>query len=105
MIAATASRIDRSVKPGMLKLRLGGEEFGVITGSNDSNVAEEIAKNIISFADEEVKWSGRTFKFTLSVGIGKIPEDSEDAEQAMKAAGESLYKAKDNGRNTFYRAD
>jgi len=104
-IATSMSRIERSIKPNMLMMRIGGEEFGVITGSNDSNVAEEIAKNIISFADEEVKWSGDPFKFTLSVGIGRIPEDSEDAEHAIKTADEALYKAKGNGRNTYYRAD
>jgi len=104
-LAATASRLERSIKPGMLALRIGGEEFGVITGLRSAEAAEEIAKTIISFADEEVTWRNGTFKFTMSVGIARIPEDSEDAEQAMKAADEAMYKAKINGRNGYYRAD
>lgn len=104
-IAATMSRLERSISPGMLMMRIGGEEFGVITGSRDANVAEDIAKNIISFSNEEVKWSGGSFRFTLSVGIVLIPEDSEDADQTKKAAHEAMHKAKENGRNTYYRAD
>ena len=104
-IATTASRIERSIKPGMLMMRIGGEEFGVITGLQDSTAAEEIARTIVSFADEEVKWSGGSFKFTLSIGIGRIPEESENIEQAIKTADEAMYKAKTGGKNTYYRAD
>jgi len=101
-IATTASRIERSVKQGMIGLRIGGEEFGVITGLRDAGEAEEIAKKIISFSDEEVKWSGGSFKFSLSIGVALIPEYSENNEQAIKAADEAMYKAKHNGRNTYY---
>jgi len=103
-IAATASRIGRSTEPGMTVFRTGGDEFVVITNTRDAGEAEAVAKKIISFADEDVKWNGGTFKFTLSVGVARIPE-SGGAEEAMKAADAAMYKVKKENRGGFHRAD
>jgi len=105
VLAATASRIERSIEADMRMMRIGGEEFGVITGLHDRDAAEEIAKRIISYANEDLIWNNITIPFTLSVGVARIPEDSENIEQATKAADEAMSKAKANGRNTFYRID
>jgi len=108
VLAATASRIERSLSPDMdmmRMLRIGGEEFGVFTGLTSPTDAEQIAGKIISFADEELKWKDLTLIFTLSVGVGRIPNHFENIEQATEAAEKAMVQAKHNGRNTFYRID
>jgi AraC family transcriptional regulator len=105
VLAATAARIEKSITPDMYLLRIGGEEFGVFTGLASAKEAEEIAQKIISFADEELVWKDLTLKFTISIGVGRIPEHFQNIEQATDAAEKAMGKAKENGRNTFYRID
>ena len=42
-----------------------------------------------------------TLYITGSIGISLYPQDAADAESLLKYAGTAMYKAKENGRNTF----
>jgi AraC family transcriptional regulator len=105
VLAATASRIERSITSDMCMMRVGGEEFGVITGLTDAKEAEGVAKKIISYANEDLHWKDITISFTLNVGVARIPLDGENIENIIKSANEAMFTAKSNGRNTFYRID
>ena len=100
-IAAFAARIGRSVRDGMDFFRISGDSFVVLTGQEEPEAAEEVAKQILSYADEDVVWSGGAFKFTVSLGIAKIPPDAADAKAAIERSDEAMMAAKRNGRNTY----
>ena len=100
-IAETAARIGRSIGEGMQYYRIGGDSFAVLTQSQDMKVAETIAQTIISFAEDDVSWSGGTFRFSLSMGIAKIPLTIKNAEDTLLRSEEAMISAKHHGRNCY----
>jgi diguanylate cyclase (GGDEF) domain len=83
-----------------LLCRYGGEEFAAFienTAPKDGQiVAERIRNKVaeISFADQP------EFKFTISIGIATgVPRHNDTITEFINKADESLYEAKENGRN------
>lgn len=82
--------------------RLGGDEFAVLLDpikqrSDVRVIAEQIVKELsvpIIVRDQEVKVG-------CSIGIAVYPEDGADYETLTRHADMAMYRAKDNGRNTY----
>ena len=100
-IAETAARIGRSIQKGIDYFRIGADHFVVLTKSTESADAEEIAKKIISYSDNEVAWSGVPFKFSVSMGIVKIPLDISDANETIEKSENAMIEAKREDRNNY----
>ena len=100
-LAQTAARIEKSIDEKMDFFRIGGDAFVVLTNSDDFACAEAVAKKMIAFAGDEVGKDGKTFTFTLSVGIAKIPIDDDDAQTALAQSDAALMEAKLSGKNTY----
>jgi diguanylate cyclase (GGDEF)-like protein/PAS domain S-box-containing protein len=79
--------------------RLGGEEFGVVlvecTLEQAGEVAQRLRQSIQAAAIEQ---DGQTIQFTASFGVAEIIE-GEDLARLLARADESLYQAKNSGRN------
>lgn len=96
-----AKSIDDSVRRNSdFVCRYGGEEFVVLMTDATKNTAletaETIRKNIEKLKLVHEKSKTRPF-VTISAGIGFT--DAEQDTDVLKQADESLYKAKENGRN------
>jgi diguanylate cyclase (GGDEF)-like protein len=100
-IAAIASRIERSIDEGMVFFRTGGDEFTILTGSNDLAACEAIAQRIVSYGDQDVPYPGGTLKVTTSLGIGAIPDNTDDIQAAIKHADDALMRAKHEDRGGY----
>ena len=100
-IADAATRIGKSVQAGMDYYRIGGDHFVVLTNSQDLSVAENIAKKIISHSDDDVSWSGGAFKFSVSMGIIKVPLENKDAKDTIERVEHAMLAAKEEGRNSY----
>jgi len=92
------------LRPSDIAVRYGGEEFVVILPNTNINgayrVAERIRRNIINLA---IKHEASTVSevVTLSQGIGEMNNINDTVYECLKNADKSLYKAKNNGRNTI----
>lgn len=100
-IAETAARIGKSIDSEMNYYRIGADSFVVLTKSNDLPKAEKVAQSIIDLADSELTWSGGTFRFTLTMGITRIPLDLKDAKETLDQAEKAMIAAKNEGRNCY----
>jgi methyl-accepting chemotaxis protein len=87
--------------------RYGGEEFAIIiqglAGEKVQEIAERIRKRV---ANNEFSHQGQIIEITISVGVSIISGDGRQIgkDELVKKTDESLYKAKDNGRNqTVFR--
>jgi diguanylate cyclase (GGDEF)-like protein len=79
--------------------RLGGEEFAIVTTSNDEqtviNKLEKIRQSVENIVIIE---DGKEVKFTVSIGFSqKI--DNEGIDATLEKADKMLYEAKESGRN------
>lgn len=100
-LAETAARINRSGGDGIKSYRIGADHFIILTQSSVLHKAETIAQKIISYADEPVEYSGGTFKFSVSMGIIKIPGDISEARKILERSTEAMLIAKKQGRNCY----
>ena len=82
--------------------RLGGDEFTVIIeGLEDAEHVINVTKNILSSLDVPVDVNGREVHVGGSIGIAVYPQDGENFGSLLKNADTAMYKAKEQGRNTF----
>lgn len=80
--------------------RIGGEEFAILLPSTAVNGAMQIAERIRKITQDHIfKYEGATFKFTVSLGVAELTDESWSITEFVKAADEMLYKAKNSGRN------
>jgi len=84
--------------------RYGGEEFAVILLNADKDVAVEIAERLRETI-EKTSFNigdGKTLNITMSIGISTYPGGAHTKSLLISRADETLYLAKEEGRNRTY---
>jgi len=93
IIATNSREIDTAA-------RYGGEEFAVVGPETDTvgamRLAERIRKDV---QDAKFTTDSGDLKVTVSVGVSTYPTHGEDKQAIIDQADQSLYRAKDGGRN------
>ncbi len=97
--------IRRTLQPGELLFRNGGDEFAILVPGADKEAARELAERI-SDATNAIRRTA-TVSPTLTMGIAAVPEDASDASELVQIANGTLYWGKLNGKAsiTCYDAD
>lgn len=73
VILEALSRIDRAAGVDMLTLRIGGDEFALVTGLDGEADAKKLADTILSRNGEPVTCDGREFPVAMWCGMTRIP--------------------------------
>ena len=99
-----AAQLTKAVRPYDVVIRIGGEEFVVLSLDSDRAGALALAKRIqnriklYSFKNKK-----HSVKIKLSLAIASYPEDNVAKDEAlMDLADQILNKAKENGGNIIY---
>jgi diguanylate cyclase (GGDEF)-like protein/PAS domain S-box-containing protein len=101
VLRQVASLFRQKVRQGDIACRFGGEEFVLIlpeaTAAMAAERAESIRKEVEGLA---LTYRGHTLgRITVSTGVAMFPEDGATAEDLLRAADQSLYRAKAQGRD------
>jgi len=73
-ILEAAARIDRCAASDMVVLRIGGDEFALITGLTDYEEAEKLGKEVLKQNGDPIVFENQKIPLSLYCGITKIPE-------------------------------
>lgn len=73
VILEALSRIDRAAGDDMLTLRIGGDEFALITGLDGEEEAKLVASKVTDLNGETVNCDGRDYPVSLWCGVTRIP--------------------------------
>ena len=93
ILGASARKID-------IVARYGGEEFAIVLEATDRAGARQLAERIRADVSKQAFKSAKgSFQVTLSLGVASYPEDATAKEVIIARADESLYAAKNGGRN------
>ncbi len=95
--------IERNIRKVDAVARYGGEEFAIILPRAGKKEAIEVAKKLrrsVEQADFVRGYLQPLGRVTISCGVSTAPEDAATVEDLIKRADESLFAAKEGGRNT-----
>lgn len=82
--------------------RLGGDEFTIILSQFDdiSNI-DMVAQRILAELEKPFNLGQEVANVSASIGITLFPEDASDVESLIRNADQTMYNAKNKGRNTY----
>jgi diguanylate cyclase (GGDEF)-like protein/PAS domain S-box-containing protein len=101
-LRVVGERLAGSVRAEDTVSRLGGDEFVLVLEDlvTAENVPAVVGK-IVDVLAEPMLLAGNEMQIATSIGISLYPDDGDDPEALLRNADAAMYRAKDQGRNTF----
>ncbi|MET0786680.1 MAG: diguanylate cyclase [Paenisporosarcina sp.] len=81
--------------------RFGGDEFIVLAQKLNLSELEDLGEMLNEVISEPYEINGIIARITTSIGISRMPEDSETFDQLIQHADQAMYESKRNGKNQF----
>ncbi|HEV7768824.1 MAG TPA: EAL domain-containing protein [Thermoanaerobaculia bacterium] len=102
LLLEMARRLRECVREDDTVARLGGDEFTIILSElSHPEDAISVAQKILAAVQEPITILGMPIVASASIGIALYPEDGLDPESLLRNADSAMYRAKDEGRNTY----
>ncbi len=101
VLKQVAETLKKSVRPGDLVARYGGEEMAIIFADTDLEEGIKLANGICKIiADKPFKLSDTVEKHvTISLGVATYPQCGLTPTELIEFSDQGLYRAKEGGRN------
>jgi len=102
LLKLAAERLRSCVREEDTVARLGGDEFTVILPNLGSGAnAEPVIQKILSVFSNPFDLGRNEAFVTASIGVSVFPDDSDDPATLLQHADAAMYRAKEDGRNTY----
>lgn len=102
LLRLCSRRLTACVRDTDTVARIGGDEFALIqVGVEGPSQAEALCRRLLSALVEPFDLDGHEVIITASIGVALAPEDADEAAGILQHADVALYRAKEEGRNTF----
>lgn len=101
LLKQLSKRVRCSLRESDVFARQGGDEFLMLLPDTDENEAKAISRRVLDSLQEDWQIRGYSFTTTSSIGIAMFPQDGATMDELMTNADNALYRAKENGRNTY----
>jgi diguanylate cyclase (GGDEF)-like protein/PAS domain S-box-containing protein len=102
LLIAVAERLRNAVRQGDTVARQGGDEFVVVLADIERlEDAADVARKLLAAMQPPLVIDGHELFVTASIGISLFPQDGTDVPTLLRHADMAMYRAKDEGRNSF----
>ena len=108
LLLRVSRRLQEGLRDDDTLARLGGDEFLVLLPDlAEIDEATRIARRLLEAVGEPFLLEGQQFRIGCSMGVSIYPDDGTSAKTLIHNADAAMYRAKDEGRNSYrlYRAD
>jgi len=101
-IRVAGARIRSALRRGDMVARLGGDEFAVLLqGLGSPDDIPRVVEGIQRAVAGPIVLQHREFYLSASIGVSLFPGDGEDPLTLLRNADSAMYRAKEQGRNTY----
>ncbi|MFA6191431.1 MAG: EAL domain-containing protein [Sulfurimonas sp.] len=101
LLREVADKLVACVREEDTIARLGGDEFTIILENMTQQQTITFTKHIIEVMQEPIVINKQDIYATFSIGISIFPDDGDSAAILLRNADTAMYKAKDNGKNSY----
>jgi len=102
LLREVSRRLTETLRSSDVMARLGGDEFVVMVHEVGApQQVEAVARKIMAAVIKPITIQGQECRVTASIGISMYPADADDEQSLMKNADTAMYRAKEEGKNTF----
>ena len=102
LLVEVASRLRSCLREEDTVARMGGDEFLVLAGNLvEAEDAAITARRIVAALRKPVMIDGLELMVTTSIGISIYPSDASDGDSLIRNADAAMYRAKDEGRDSY----
>lgn len=97
-----AQTLKKRVRAQDTLARIGGDEFIIVMdGIKENSDVIHHAEEILTVLSEPIIFDNHELLITASIGISLYPQDASDIDTLMRNADSAMYKAKEQGRNSY----
>ncbi len=102
LVQGCSERLQACVRETDTVARIGGDEFAIVqVGIEQPDGAQRLCRRVIETLAAPFDLDGHEVLVTASVGVALIPLDGSIPGRLLQNADIALYRAKEEGRNTF----
>ena len=101
LLKSVTSRLLSCIRDEDTISRIGGDEFTILLQNTDQISVVKVVKKIFDEMKKPFKIFGVDIRTTFSIGISIYSQDGETPDILLRNADTAMYKAKDNGKNSY----
>ena len=102
LLKDAAKRLTQCIRGGDTACRFGGDEFGAIVSElAKPGDAGLVAQKVLDSISLPFHVDGQEIFISASIGITLFPDDGDNPEALIMNADTAMYRAKEQGRNTY----
>ncbi|MGF7189864.1 diguanylate cyclase (GGDEF)-like protein [Robbsia andropogonis] len=103
LLKTIAKRMTAALDPADMVARLGGDEFVLVlcAAAHDGDGLASTIAYVRTIIAEPVQLLNEEYRVSASIGSARFPEDGDDTQALLMNADSAMYRAKENGRNTW----
>jgi diguanylate cyclase (GGDEF)-like protein/PAS domain S-box-containing protein len=101
LLGKVAARLRDTMRRGDSVFRVSGDEFVVVTDAHSPADTEALATRLLAAVREPYRLDGAFARVSASIGVAVYPEAGADARSLLLAADAAMYRAKQEGKDSF----
>ncbi|MDO9162583.1 MAG: EAL domain-containing protein [Methylococcaceae bacterium] len=106
LLMAISKRMKIALREGDTLARIGGDEFvALLVDLEQVTNCEQILERLLQAASSLITLENSELQLSASIGVTVYPQDDVDADQLIRHADQSMYIAKQEGKNRFHIFD
>jgi diguanylate cyclase (GGDEF)-like protein/PAS domain S-box-containing protein len=95
-------RLKKFIRGNGKVYRMSGDEFTIILEKANPTKLKQKMSNLLELFSDPIIVNDEMIHITASIGVSLFPSDGHDAKTLLKNADLAMYRAKENGKNTYH---